>query len=409
MRIERLSSRWGAVLLAVFVSAGSLKSHPLVSWLPVDLTFVVAVGLAILLAVAVLSGNFLPLPFWLPVAFAVTTMFALVEHASGYGDEKALHFYTLTVLGMMAATLLLRDEKQRSAFLTTLAVIGVAVTVLVTVAPARVAVWSSVVTLPGTNTIATSRLILAGVIVVVLRAMIGSRRPVVRVLLVLLGGFMILTALNTGSRGPVIAAAVGVIVALLVTPAFGRRRLRSIVLTLGVVAVGVYFASQSQTGGLDRIMTFLEGGTDTSAGARTYFWGLALREIPQHPFGGGWGYFGRIVRYSGDNDVTTVYPHNSILEVTLEAGWLAGLVFVGLFAVAFVRYMRVSDTAPAAALFVLFVFSFANSLVSGDVNDNRLMWVLLAAAFIMTHQKSERHENPVDIGKPAIATAGVPS
>ncbi|MEV4773887.1 O-antigen ligase family protein [Microbacterium sp. LWH12-1.2] len=378
--------------LAVLVCAGSLKSHPLLAWMPVDLTLLAAVVVLVMGVSAILHRNFIPLAFWVPLAFVVTTVLGLVEYASAYGNEKALHFYTLTLLGMLAAALVLRDERQRSAFLTTLAVIAVIVTVLVTIAPERPAAWSTVVTLPGTNTIATSRLILAGVIVVVLRAMIGDRKPIARILLIMLAGFMILTALNTGARGPIIAAAVGVIVALLVTPAFGRRRLRSIILTLGVVGAGGYFASQTQNGGLDRIMTFIEGGTDTSAGARTTFWDVALQHIPQVPFGGGWGYFGRIVKYGGDKDATTVYPHNSVIEITLEAGWAAGAAFVFLAIVAFIRYVRASDAAQPAAFFVLFVFAFANSLVSGDVNDNRLMWVLLIFPFLL--HKPETTDSP---------------
>lgn len=392
----------GAVVLAIFVNAGSLKSHPLAAWIPVDLTLLLAILLALLAVGAMIRHSHLPPAFWLPIGFALATVPGVLGNSSAYGTDKALYFYTLTLLGMIAGTLLLREYRQRAAFLTTLTVIGVAVAILVTVAPDRPAEWSAVVTLPGTNTIGTSRMILAGVIALVLHAVIGHRKPIVRLLMLVLAVFMTLTAVSTGSRGPFLATGAALIVALLLTPAFGRRRLRSVTLVLAAAGAGVYLASQNAVGGLTRILSFVGGDADASAGARGDFWLLSLQYIPQLPFGGGWGYFGSIIGSNGLVDVSTSYPHNSIIEITLEAGWLAGIAFVILGTIAFFRYMRASATAMSVTFFVLFVFAFANSLVSGEVNDNRLMWVLLAVAFVIPRHNTETPRLPADAEKRGV-------
>ncbi|MEV4777430.1 O-antigen ligase family protein [Microbacterium sp. LWH12-1.2] len=378
------SSVIGPVALGLFVNAGSLKSHPLLAWLPLDLTFALAILLALVSMATALRSSFIPKAIGVPVLLAVSTLPGVALMSTGYGESKSSYFYTLTLLGMCAAVFLLDTPRRRNAFLITLGAIGAVVAILVFVSPARPAEWSAVVMLPGTNTIATSRMILAGVIAVALYSMIGNRNLATRIGLFVLAGFMIITALNTGSRGPAIAAAAGVAVALLVTPAFGRRRLRSITLLAGVATGGVLLAAQGGAGGITRIVTFLEGETDTSAGARGTFWDVAVSHATNLPLGGGWGYFGKAFAGDGATATTATYPHNSIIEITLEAGWAAGLTFIILASMAITRYVKVSGTAQSATFLVLFVFTLLNSLVSGDVNDNRLMWVLLVAAWVIS-------------------------
>lgn len=387
MESARLPSCFGAVILAVFVNAGSLKSHPLVSWLPVDLTLLLAVLLVVATILAALKRAFIPAAVWVPIVIALSTFGGLLEPLGDYGQEKAIYFYSLTLLGMIAACFLLQDERQRSAFLTATGIIGFAVAVVVAIAPAHPAAWSTVVTLPGTNTIATSRMILAGVAAILLQGLLIKRRVRVRFALFAISAGMVLVALNTGSRGPIAAVAVGIVIALLVTRAFGRRRLRTLLLLVAIVAVGWAVAAQSATQGLGRILAFVEGQGDTSTGARSRFWELAASNIPNVPLGGGWGYFSELVHLG---DGTSAYPHNSVLEITLEAGWFAGVAFVVLACTAFVRYIAASDSPAVVTMLVLFVFALVNSFVSGDVNDNRLLWVLLTVAFMVSRTKTEK-------------------
>lgn len=376
----RPASRMGAVVLAIFVNAGSLKSHPLLSWIPGDLTALMAIFLGLAILLAITKRMFIPGTVWVAIVIALSTVGGLLEPLGGYGQEKATHFYTLTLLAMFAASFLLQDERQRSAFLTATAIIGATVAALVLIDPAHPAAWSSVVALPGTNTIATSRMILAGVIAILLQALLSKKRAGVRIALLALSVGMVLVALNTGSRGPIVAAAFGIVLALLFARAFVRRRFRSVLLIAAMLAAGWAFAAQSTTQGLDRILTFIEGNGDSSTAARSRFWEIAASNIPDVPLGGGWGYFGELA-YGADG--ISAYPHNSVLEITLEAGWLAGLVFAIFAVAALARYVAGSLSPTTVAMLALFVFALLNSLVSGDVNDNRLMWVLLVAAFLI--------------------------
>lgn len=381
MQQSRPANRVGAVTLAVLVSAGSLKAHPTLAWLPVDLTLLAAVVLTALVVASFFRGGTAPGAAWIPIVFIAATAPAAPLLSGAYGASKSLLFYTLTLLCMLSAVLLLRDRRQRAAFLTTLAVIAVLVALALTLAPERPSIWSEVVMLPGTNTISTSRMILTGVIIITLRAMLSERPLVDRALLLALAGCMTLAALNTGARGPALATAAGVGMALLISLPSGRRGLRSLLVAAAAIGVLGFFASQSTTGGVDRIVALVLGGTDTSTNARAKFWETSLQHILGSPLGSGWGSFGRLV--SAKTGTPSAYPHNSILEITLEAGWLAGLAFVILLIAALWRYMRLSNHRLTVVLLALFIFAVVNSMVSGDVNDNRLMWTLLVLPFAL--------------------------
>lgn len=377
----RPANRVGAVTLAVLVSAGSLKAHPTLAWLPVDLTLLAAIVLTVLVLASMLRLGTMPNATWIPIAFVAVTAPAAPMLYGEYGATKSLLFYTLTLLCMLAAVLLLRDRRQRSAFLTTLAVIAVLVTLALTVAPERPSIWSEVVMLPGTNTISTSRMIFTGVIIIGLRALLSNLPALDRALLLALAGCMTLAALNTGSRGPALATAAGAGLALLIILPSGRRGIRSLLFGIAGVAVLGFFAAQSTTGGLDRIVALIQGATDNSTNAREKFWETSIQHIIGHPLGGGWGSFERLVTLK--SGAPSAYPHNSVLEITLEAGWLAGLAFVVLVIAALARYMRLSNHRQTVILLALFVFAVVNSMVSGDVNDNRLMWTLLFLPFVL--------------------------
>lgn len=382
----------GAVALALFVHAGSIKSHPLLAWLGIDLTVLLGLMLVAAAAADLIRARTFPNAVWMPFAVAVVMSPGLVGATTAYGIDKSVSFFSITLLAMVAGTIVLREERQRAAFLRTLAVLGLVVTILVTVAPGRTSDWSTVVTLPGTNTISTSQMILAGAIALVMDAILHKRRVFSRVLLGVVGAAMVFTALNTGSRGPVVSVAISIVVALLLAPAFKRRRGRSLVGVLMLGGVAMFVAMQNQGEGLARVVSFLAGDQDTSTMARTWFWETAWTHIVSLPAGGGWGYFGTIPAVS---TVTAeggqLYPHSIALEIALEGGWAAGILFLILVAVSGLRLIRRANDTVTLTFFVLLVFTFINAMLSGDVNDNRLLWTVLMVSWVIPRQEKTSH------------------
>ena len=149
----------------------------------------------------------------------------------------------------------------------------------------------------------------------------------------------------------------------------------------------------------EKIAGFLTGETDMSIEARRDAYALSVHCIPAHPFGAGWGgLFSinqnasggyRIVTPSGNDGELLVYPHNILLELTLECGWACGLYFaLSIIALMWSLWMQGIKKINnlAIILFQLVLFYFINALISGDINDNRHLLALLAVG--MTSRRS---------------------
>lgn len=383
----------GGIVLALYLHAGGIKSNPFLAWVPIDLTLLLALLLALIVVGTVLRTAYLPHAIWVPILIGGVLALGLIPPTPNqYGAEKVEAFYTLTLLGMFAAAVLIRIPKQRAAFLKTLAALGVVVTLLVTLMPARASEWSDVVTLEGTNTITTSRMILTGAIIILLAAILKKMSKPRRLALIVLAALMILTALNTGSRGPILAAAVAVVLALLFAPVFARRRGRTIFAFALVAGGALFVATQLGSDGLERIAAFLGGVEDTSSGARSDFWELAWYYTLETPTGLGWGAFANIPGETGAFSSTARYPHNMMIEIALEAGLFAAVVILVFLIVTLFRMRSLATTPATVACFALLIFTIANAMLSGDINDNRLMWAMIVAAWAITRQKTPEPE-----------------
>lgn len=373
----------GPTVLAVFVHSGSLKSNPYLAWIPGDLTIILGAVLIVLLFAELIRSMYLSRAIWVPVLIAATMLLGAGSIHTVYGFDKLLSFFTITILGIVGAVILLREDRQRRAFLGALAGLGVVVALLVVVSPEQTAEWSTVVTLAGTNTISTSQMITAGAVILGMYAITGRASKFRRVVAVLTALLMFFVALDTGSRGPVVALGISIAIALLLAPVFSRRRARSIIALLLVGGVGAFLAVQQGGEGLTRVLGFLAGDQDTSTTARTVLWSTAWEHIIQLPLGGGWGYFGTIQGLGVVGADGQAYPHSVPLEITLEAGWVTGLFFAILVVASIIRVIKRAVDPISVMFLVLLIFTLTNSMLSGDINDNRLMWVLIAAAWVM--------------------------
>lgn len=386
MRVEKRQRPAGVVgpaVLAVFVHSGSLKSNPYLAWVPGDLTVILGAVLIVLIFAEIIRTMYISRAAWVPLLVAGSMLLGVGASYTVYGSEKIVSFFTITLLGIAGAVVLLREDRPRRAFLGALAGLGVVVTVLVVVSPEQTADWSTVVTLAGTNTISTSQMITAGAVILGMYAVTGRSSAFRRIVAALTALVMLFVALDTGSRGPIVAVGVSLAIALLLAPVFKRRRARSIFALLIVGGIGAFIAIQQGGEGLSRVLGFLAGDQDTSTTARTVLWSTAWEHIIHLPLGGGWGYFGTIPGLNFVGVGGQAYPHSVPLEIALEAGWITGVFFAGLAIVSVFRLVRRAYDPTSVMFLVLLIFTLTNSMLSGDINDNRLMWVMIAVAWVM--------------------------
>lgn len=376
--------RWfGPASLALLVVSGQVKQSAIFSWLPIDLT-ILSLGLVLLAMLharsklgKVSSSAVLPVVLWLLFLPAVTLYPVGISE-----NNKVFILYAVTLPVSLAPFFVLRSQEQRRAFLWALAGLSfLAVANGLVFNQSFADEYTSRLILEGSETIGSSRLALSAAIVFLVLAVFRDLRPIPRVALVAGALIAVSFALSTGSRGPVLAALAALAVTVVLAPAFRRFRFRALAVVSVALAAAGSIAFALAEDGFIRIAGFLLGEEDTSTRAREQLWRNALDVIGQSPFGSGWGYFDR---------VHGSHPHNIFLEVAAAAGVIIAGFFVLFFVLSLVRTIAAAETSTDSAYLALLVFSTFNSMVSSDINGNRLLFVCLFAAWAMPRLHPDR-------------------
>jgi O-antigen ligase len=393
----RRSRDYAAVTAVVLLAyAGYFKANPLLSWTPVDLTFLGA-GLVAIGVLAVTGQRTIPRGTGPVLALWATFMPAAILQAPGpYASQKVLYLFTLTLLSALGPLFLLQTAARQELWV--LLQIGLAavlaVGALLSSHPQLAAEGVNRVFLAGSNTEASGQL--AGVVVLACFtfALAGRRRGLMLVLGVMAAAAMF----ATGSRGPVLAVAIALAAVAVLAPASGVYR------TVRVAAVGAicilswYFVRGATGGGPGRIATTLLAGSDqgTSSQTRLSLWHEAWAVIPSHFWGLGWGGLADLGPLTGGGLLGQPgldWPHDIFLEVTAEAGWIAGLALIVFMWCALRRLRRLAASPYPAVLFAMAVFWLVDSAVSGDVNSYRCMWISMAIAWVtVAGHPTPRHD-----------------
>lgn len=390
MQTQSGVSRWnavGAAALALLAYSGQLGASPILSWLPVNATALSATVVALTFVLSFFQRH--PISPLLAVPAVVWLAFLLpaIQVVSGdYAHEKFVSLMTLGLLCVVAPIHLLRFRIQQVAFLVTLVVsallAGVVTLSMGDTAAAQAGISSDVLLLSGANTIATARMVGTGAVVLIAAALVTKQSRGLRRAFLLAGMGLAAIMLATGSRGPVAGIVAGIAAVIALAHAMRGRRVWSLIaLTVGGV-VAYWWASSRGFVSSDRAFAWLAGERDDSTQAREYLWDVALDYTSRNPLGTGWGGF---VGVPGVPPALH-YPHNLFLELLVEAGWLVGGLAILFVLVSLWRLLRRTTEPVAAIMFGLAVFAFVNAMVSGDINDNRLLWILLGSAWAKTVQ-----------------------
>lgn len=367
----------GGAALAVLVFSGQVKDTVLFSWLPVDLTVAAAAITALALLVD-LGRHGLPSGrVWIVLAlFALFALPLAVAPLAEQGVEKTQLLFTVTLLIAVAPFVLLRRIVQVRGFLAATALLGLVAGYLVWTDGATANGFDSRFYLEGADTIGTARLAAAAAMVCLLIAFAASLSKPRRFMLFAAGLALLSVAFASGSRGPVLGALIALLILVVVAPPFKRRRVPALIVAVAGALVTAWVASQQAGEAFVRIASFVAGEADASTVARDLLTTEAWRIIQETPAGIGWGNF-----YYGGGLFS--YPHNTFLEVAVEAGWFIGLVFAGLCLVASIRYLRLPQSPEWLVMFGLFMFAVLNATVSSNLTGNRLLIVTLFAAFVV--------------------------
>jgi O-Antigen ligase len=382
------------VIFSLFLSAGYLKADPRLSWVPFDLTVLLAFATVCLCIVKFFERGIRinSALMWIIGLFLLMGVSILYTNWTSYAAEKAARFYTLTLLACIAPFILFQTVNDIMRYINAAACIALLLSIDAFFLFAQNVVQG----------IRSDRLAVAGDTIVLARSagfaaiyflFFVMERKGYSVLLSLLACVaQTLVLLADGQRGPVLALMLSM---LLVFGIFYRSKANVIVRVAFAAAVIAACAMAGYNTLPDssryRIeMLFSEkivtnNSENTSGMARFAAVDLSMEQIAISPLGLGWGGFDAIPRAETKG---LKYPHNILAEILLETGWLPGVIFVAIIFKILVRlvFIGTHDGSPhARLLFAVFVYYFFNSCFSGDLNDNRdiFAWISLSSIFIV--------------------------
>jgi O-antigen ligase len=368
-------------LLALYLAIGLFKGEAVVKALPVDATLALGLLLALVCGVRLVTGRVRPVPYVFALTIAVVALSLAVSlawtSAPAYGREKVTTFLTVTMLAIGAPFFLFERWEDLRRFFTWTIVVALPVAILALTHPSR-----DTGRLAGDTTIGTSRLLCTGALILLLGALGHSRWRLPAAALA--AGFVAIAA-AVGSRGPIVSLALALAVTL---AAWLLRAPRNIAPVLAIAAVSVAVvpfvslpASSSERlseAARDPVATFRQNDRYVLAQQ-------AFQLIDRDPIrGGGAGAF-------STSNPSAKWPHNLFLELWAELGLATILVVVAAVVAALAGLFRLAWRLPAQGseqelvyiLLAVFVFNLLAVQVSGNINDNRDFWGMLAIASLV--------------------------
>jgi O-antigen ligase len=368
-------------LLALFLEVGLFKDEAVVKDLPVDATLALGALLAVACGTRLLSGRVRGVPFGFALMITVVSLslVASLGWSSGgaYGENKVTSFLTVTMLAIGAPFFLFEHWADLARFFTWTVVMAVPASVLALTHPER-----DTGRLASDNTIGTSHLLCTAALILLLVAVARARW---RVLAAVGAAGLIAIAAAVGSRGPLLSLAIALVVVLSVwllrTPRMVAPVLAIAVVGLAVVPFVSLPATSSErlaTTARDPIAAFQEN-------TRHLLADQAIALIDREPIrGSGAGAFSAV-------NPTDKWPHNLFLELWSELGLAALVVVAAAIVTPLVGLFRLAWRLPAERgeqelvymLLAVFFFNVLTVQVSGDINQNRTFWGMLAIAWLV--------------------------
>lgn len=372
--------RWPAVALGLFTGSSSLAGVPILQELLGSVSVATTAFAAAGAARVTLGRGSLPPPLSIgPLYLLLFFLFVPIAWAAGspYGQQKSFGVLIGLTVSMVATVVILRSRPALWSWIwTVIAVNGVAVALTL---PSALASQGLRIGVAGqTNPIVAGRA--AGLFICLLLGAVVLRSR--RTSYVAAGGAVGLAMpvlLASGSQGPVVATVIGLggltLLSKPVATSRPTREARRAMVVVGLFSgAGSALYSAARRLSAHQLHSLLEplSGQETRAG----YFAAAFEGGFTRPWGHGWGKFGRMV----DGYDSAVYPHNLLLELWVEAGWVPTFLMTALLLVVAVRLTTIRQP-EAVIVAVLLIFAVVNAMVSGDVLGNRLVFIGLALAW----------------------------
>jgi hypothetical protein len=320
-----------------------------------------------------------------------------------YGFRKILRFNTFAVTMFISPLLIIKspaDSKRLLSYFYFLLVIIIGIMLLQFVYFLKwgdfaivLAYWNRI-SIPGANPIQVSRYLAIGAAMMI--ALLIRNRPSQSLHYFAILFVILLSIILSGSRGPLVSIIIGSIVYAILY----ERKNSSRIFGYGILAIGTIITlllvlPESLT---QRFFDISQGSVImTQQGVRRIstiatryeFWSMSIQawfsSITSFFIGLGAGGFSSLFIWRDWH----WYPHNLFFEIIAELG-LIGLVIGVLFIIKSYQIInkgiqRGSFTDHSALWVAGTVVMFIAAQFSGDINDNRILWMFIGISIASTH------------------------
>ena len=401
-----------AIALMILSLTAIIKGY-LINYFPVieiiDITVIATLIIWLGLVKILLEGNW-KLPsepksiVYLFLIFGLMLGISYIYTASpDYGFRKILRFNTFAVTMFISPLLIIKspaDSKRLLSYFYFLLVIIIGIMLLQFVYFLKwgdfaivLAYWNRI-SIPGANPIQVSRYLAIGAAMMI--ALLIRNKPSQSLHYFAILFVILLSIILSGSRGPLVSIIIGSIVYAIL---YERKRSSRIfgygILAIGTIITLLLLLPESLT---QRFFDISQGSVImTQQGVRRIstiatryeFWSMSLQawfsSITSFFIGLGAGSFSSLFIWRD----WRWYPHNLFFEIIVELG-LIGLVIGVLFIIKSYQIInkgiqRGSFTDHSALWVAGTVVMFIAAQFSGDINDNRILWMFIGISIASTH------------------------
>ena len=376
----------------LFVFAGLFKADPRLEWVPVDLTGLflvvnIAQGLMLFIKHECRVSEYSSKLFILYLAFCIWVLCSLLWTLSEeYALLKTGYLWTLGLWSISAPLFIISREWVR---LKRLAFIFFLFSVFVSIEIVFVYFGDGGgVSVFGSTYLGIGRFIGLSLTVLIAYFLIYATRSYQKVISVFFALFFFWILIIGGGRGPFLSVMLAIVPLVL----YGGKNKTSInkfsnyympillILAGGIAIVFYYLGSEHTAHTLYRFGVLFDQDGGESAMARIEYYDRAVDYWTQSPIiGHGIGAWPILINV----DDIRAYPHNIVLEMAVELG-IIGLLLFSIIIVYTILLLKVeknhSLNSIRVILLMLLVFTGSNSMVSGDILDNRILFVIMGLA-----------------------------
>lgn len=399
--------RYPEITFALFISAGTYKGDPRLSFLPEFLDLTIMFGSFSLIGV-ILKIMFKKTKFVIPskkilipylIIVLIGTISLSYTTAPIYGMNKLLRFLTITSLCLYLPFFIFQEIKPFKSFFLVIIVLAILMVLDIIsggVTPGEFKTYEVF----GSDYLTTGEIIGFAVIIVFYYFFLNAHSKLFKFIYLSLLPLLIWGLLIIAGRGPIIALAFsvlsipicfGILTLTIKSSSMFLARIKVnlkllvpvfILFSFGTV-VAIVFSEYFST-------TFhrFSLAKDLSTTGRIELFKKALVAISSFPeFITGLGIGGFSVFYAGIDYQSGVYPHNIFLEIGSEFG-IFGLISIVLLIfwslnciISSIKKAQSDELSLSITLFALLVYMVVNASKSGDINHNRILFVSIGLIY----------------------------